>query len=172
MAGTNLDVLLERQRLGFTLEQPFYIDPEIYRLDLERVLAQQWQYVDHVSRLPEPGDYLTYEIAGESIIVARGNDGELHAHFNVCRHRGSRICLESAGNLRRLVCPYHAWAYGLDGKLESARQMPSVRSEVTHRWLRNGNNRRENGDDQRAFTFLPMPPNPTPCGVCRFEKDS
>ena len=77
-----------------------------------------------MSQVPNPGDYLVYEFDDESIIIVRGLDGELHAHFNVCRHRGSRICLEAAGNLNRLVCPYHAWAYGLDGRLESARQMP------------------------------------------------
>ena len=120
----HIEKLIERQQTGYTLEQPFYTCPEIYKLDIERVVSSQWQYVDHVSRVPNPGDYLVYEIDDESIIIVRGLDGELHAHFNVCRHRCSRICLESSGNVKRLVCPYHAWGYGLDGKLVSARQMP------------------------------------------------
>ena len=120
----HIESLISRQRTGYSLEQPFYTCPEIYRLDIDRVISPQWQYVDHVSRVQNPGDYLVYEIAEESIIIVRGLDGELRAHFNVCRHRGSRICLEKSGNLKRLVCPYHAWAYGLDGTLESARQMP------------------------------------------------
>ena len=119
-----IDALIDRQRPGFSLEQPFYTSADIYRLDMDKVISRQWQYVDHVSRVPNPGDYLTYEIAEESIIIVRGQDGELHAHFNVCRHRGSRVCLDKSGHTKRLVCPYHAWAYALDGKLESARQMP------------------------------------------------
>ena len=67
--------------------------------------------------------FLTYEIGEESIIVVRGFDQQLRAFFNVCRHRGSQICLKKNGNIRRFVCPYHAWAYDLDGKLISARHM-------------------------------------------------
>jgi phenylpropionate dioxygenase-like ring-hydroxylating dioxygenase large terminal subunit len=117
-------ILLDRQRPGFTLEQPFYTCDDIFRLDLEKVLMPQWHYVEHVSELPNVGDYLLHEFAGESIIIVRAGDGELHAHFNVCRHRGSRVCLERKGNVKRLVCPYHAWGYDLDGTLRSARQMP------------------------------------------------
>ena len=120
----DIETLIARQRAGYTLEQPFYTCPEIYKLDIEHVISRQWQYVDHASRVPNPGDYLVYEIDQESIIIVRGLDGVLRAHFNVCRHRGSRVCLQKSGNVKRLVCPYHAWGYGLDGKLESARQMP------------------------------------------------
>ena len=120
----SIETLLDRQRSGFTLEQPFYTREDIFRLDLEKVVTPQWHYVDHVGQLPNRGDYLLYEFAGESVIIVRADDGELHAHFNVCRHRGSRVCLEPKGNVKRLVCPYHAWAYALDGTLRSARQMP------------------------------------------------
>ena len=99
------------------------MDAELYMLDLNRVLAEQWHYVDHVSRWRRPGDFVVHGFADESIIIVRGQDGNLHAHFNVCRHCGSRICLEDSGNVGRLVCPYHVWAYTLDGKLERARQM-------------------------------------------------
>ena len=120
-----IESLIARQEVGYTLEQPFYTSPEIYKLDIDRVVSRQWQYVDHVSQLPNPGDYLVYEIDEESIIIIRGADRELRAHFNVCRHRGSRICLEPSGNVKRLVCPYHAWAYDLEGRLTAARQMPA-----------------------------------------------
>ena len=120
-----IESLIARQEAGYTLEQPFYTSPEIYKLDIDRVVSRQWQYVDHVSRLPNPGDYLVYEIDEESIVIVRGADGKLRAHFNVCRHRGSRICLEPSGNVKRLVCPYHAWAYDLEGRLTAARQMPA-----------------------------------------------
>ena len=69
--------------------------------------------------------HIVHEFADESIIIVRGDDAKLHGHFNVCRHRGSRICLEESGNVNRLVCPYHAWGYALDGKLERAPQMPA-----------------------------------------------
>lgn len=122
--GYNLSTLIDRQKPGFALEQPFYTDPRLFELDLERIVGRQWLFVDHVSRIPAAGDYLLYEVAGESIIVVRDADGAIHAHYNVCRHRGSRVCLEARGNVRRFVCPYHAWAYDLTGKLVAARQMP------------------------------------------------
>ena len=118
-----LEQLLEAQPHGFTLQQAFYNRDDIYRADLEQVLSDQWHFVDHVSRLPNPGDYITYQFGDESIIIVRDKHGELHAHFNDCRHRGSLICLEPRGNSKRLVCPYHAWAYELDGRLSNARQM-------------------------------------------------
>ena len=119
----SVERLVEQQRSGFALEQPFYTDDEVFKRDLERIVARQWLFVDHESRIPSPGDYFLYEIAGESIIVVRGEDREVHAHFNVCRHRGSRVCIAAQGNARRLVCPYHAWAYALDGRLLNG-QMP------------------------------------------------
>ncbi|MDH3690411.1 MAG: aromatic ring-hydroxylating dioxygenase subunit alpha [Gammaproteobacteria bacterium] len=124
MNAKTISELIERQEPGHTLEQPFYIDNEIFQRDLECIVNRQWLFVDHVSRVSNPGDYFLYEIAGESIIVVRAEDGDIHAHFNVCRHRGSRVCIESEGRLNRFVCPYHAWAYALDGPLLSARQMP------------------------------------------------
>lgn len=120
----DIDELVDRQRIGYSLEQDFYNCPEVFKLDLAKVLTRQWQYVDHVSRLPNNGDFITYQFANESIIIIRDMDGELRAHFNVCRHRGSRLCAEASGNTNKLVCPYHAWVYALDGSLKVARQMP------------------------------------------------
>ena len=119
-----VDELVARQKPGFTLEQPFYRDPEIFRRDMARVVARAWLYVAHVSEIPGPGDFLLYEIGEESIILVRGSDGEVRAFFNVCRHRGSRICLESGGKVgQALTCPYHAWVYDLEGRLIRARGM-------------------------------------------------
>ncbi len=115
----------EKSNPGFALCQPFYTDPEIFKSDISSVFKQQWLLVDHVSRIPNKGQYFLFEIAGESIIVIRENESTVNAFYNVCRHRGSRICLESEGKKNRLTCPYHAWSYMLNGDLKTARSMPS-----------------------------------------------
>lgn len=117
--------LVERSRPGYSLEQPFYTDPDVFALDLERVTFRHWQYAGHVSRLSRPGDYFLYDLAGESLVILRGHDGPVRAFFNVCRHRGSRVCLEEAGTVKKLVCPYHAWVYDTDGRLAACRHMPA-----------------------------------------------
>ena len=123
-AAVPVDELIARQKPGFTLEQPFYRDPEIFGRDMARVVAKAWLYVAHASELPERGDFLLYRIGEESIILVRGLDREIRAFFNVCRHRGSHVCLEERGNVRRsLTCPYHAWVYDLEGRLIRARGM-------------------------------------------------
>ena len=75
--------------------------------------------------MPEAGSYFLFELGGESIILVRGRDGEIRALANVCRHRGSRLCTAPAGRVAAFVCPYHAWTYGLDGRLRSRRAMPA-----------------------------------------------
>lgn len=113
--------LLASHRAGHALPQGFYTDEAVYRRDLERIFLADWLYVCHASELPESGDFRLFEVAGESFIVVRGEDGELRALANVCRHRGSRVCEAASGNTRRFVCPYHGWSYGLDGHLRTAR---------------------------------------------------
>ncbi len=122
--SSDLVSLAEQQKLGFSLEQPFYTSKEIYQHDLSQVLSKQWIYLDHISVIPNPGDFITYEFGDDSIIVTRNRHSELKAYFNICRHRGSRLCLKSQGNAKRIVCPYHAWTYNLDGDLLVAKQMP------------------------------------------------
>src|SRR5688572_10274464 len=78
----------------------------------------------HASELPAAGDYRLFDLAGESIILVRDAEGAVHAHFNVCRHRGSRILLQPQGNARALTCRYHGWTYGADGRLQAAARMP------------------------------------------------
>jgi phenylpropionate dioxygenase-like ring-hydroxylating dioxygenase large terminal subunit len=117
------DELVARQKPGMSLEQPFYTDPAIFDREMADVLPGQWLFVEHVTALPDKGDYVLYDIAGESIIIVRGRDGEIRAFYNVCRHRGSRVCLAPQGNVRTLTCPYHAWVYDLEGKLIHATRM-------------------------------------------------
>lgn len=116
--------LVSLRRANHTLPQPFYTDPSLFEWDVERVFFRHWVLVGHVARIPERGRYFLYDIGGESIIVSRGDGGRVHASFNVCRHRGSRICSEKDGRANSLSCPYHAWTYGLDGRLLGAPAMP------------------------------------------------
>lgn len=115
--------LIACQRPGWSLERRFYVDPEIYRLELDQIVMRNWIFAGHQSQLAEAGDFRTYSVAGESAIIVRGKDSEIRAFANVCRHRGSRVCLEQSGNTRKFECPYHAWTYDTEGKLIAARDM-------------------------------------------------
>jgi len=117
----DLDTLLENHRDGYSLERPFYTDSTVFEEEYKHIFSRQWQYADHINRIPNKGDYFLFTIAGEQIIVIRGEGETVHAHFNVCRHRGSRVCLKAEGNAKRLTCPYHAWSYRIDGSLANAR---------------------------------------------------
>ena len=113
--------LVEQPEVSFTLPSSWYLDPAVYELEKERIFYRTWQYVAHVSMLPEPGDFYTLRICDENVFVIRDGGGELRAFYNICRHRAHEL-LEGHGNVRdRIVCPYHAWSYGLDGALEGAR---------------------------------------------------
>jgi Rieske 2Fe-2S family protein len=118
-----LDELIASHKPGHALDQPFYTDPEIYDLEIERVVTQNWILVGHQSELPEPGDFKVFNVANESAIIVRGSDGELKAFANVCRHRGSLVCLVSEGKTNKFSCPYHGWTYDIDGNLIAARSM-------------------------------------------------
>ena len=124
MSRHDIQDLLNSHITGHALQQAFYVDPDVFLFDRERVLHKLWHMAGHVSRIPEIGDYFIFRICGEEIIIIRGSNGDIHAHYNVCRHRGSRICTESEGRKSALVCPYHAWSYNLDGSLRKARLMP------------------------------------------------
>ncbi len=109
--------LIERQPSAHSLLREFYSDEEIYRLDLERVWRKGWLFAGHSCEIPASGDYFSLEVDKDSLIVVRGDDGQAHALHNVCRHRGSLICEDACGHLKKLVCPYHRWTYTLDGSL-------------------------------------------------------
>ncbi len=120
----SVDGLIAAHKPGYALDQRFYTDPQIYELELERIVYRNWILAAHQSELPNAGDYKVFNVAGESAIVVRGDDGAIRAFANVCRHRGSLVCLESSGHARKFVCPYHGWTYATDGKLIAARNMP------------------------------------------------
>ncbi len=115
--------LIASHKPGWALDQGFYTDPAIYQLELERIVMRNWIFAGHASQIPDAGDYLVFRLVNESAIIVRGNDGKIRAFANVCRHRGSLVCLENRGNEKKFRCPYHGWTYGLDGKLIAARSM-------------------------------------------------
>ena len=89
--------LIEAQPERYSLARTFYTDPDIYERDIDRIFLRSWLYAGHQSEIPNPGDWFLFDFAGESVIIARGLDGEIRAMLNVCRHRGSRVCLERSG---------------------------------------------------------------------------
>lgn len=94
-----------------------YNHPEMARLELERILKPSWQVACHVSQIPRAGDYVTFELGNDSVIVLRDTSGAIRAHANTCRHRGTRL-LEGSGHCPgRITCPYHGWTYRYDGSL-------------------------------------------------------
>lgn len=102
------------------LPYSWYCDRDVLRLEREAIFAKQWLYVGHRDRVSRPGDFFTARVLDLPIVVTRDRDEQLHAFFNVCCHRGSEVVLEACGNAARLQCHYHAWTYGLDGRLIGA----------------------------------------------------
>ena len=123
MKSNKLQKLLDRHQHGWTLEQPFYLDNDIFNAELEAIWKKYWLFAGTIADIPKPGDYFLYKVHNDSIIIIRGNKGEVFAHYNTCRHRGSLICLEEKGRAPKLVCPYHQWVYDKDGSLVNARLM-------------------------------------------------
>jgi phenylpropionate dioxygenase-like ring-hydroxylating dioxygenase large terminal subunit len=117
MATRSLPVQDNDPLEGWSLPSWTYHDEEFHKLELDRVFRPSWQVVCHTSDVPAAGDWHTLEYCGESVIVVRGQDSVLRAFTNVCRHRGSRLVDGASGCAKKLVCPYHAWTYDLDGKL-------------------------------------------------------
>lgn len=99
----------------------YYYDPALYAREQERIFSTMWVYVGRADALAEAGAYQVVTVGQESVIVVRDKDGALHAFLNVCRHRGSRLCTQANGQLKGSIqCRYHAWTYGLDGRLLGA----------------------------------------------------
>jgi phenylpropionate dioxygenase-like ring-hydroxylating dioxygenase large terminal subunit len=95
-----------------------YSDPEFFELEKRTIFRTSWQVVCHVNDVPRPGDYHSFDFLGESVIVVRGDDGQIRSFHNVCRHRAARLLDGPKGSCgRRITCPYHAWTYALDGRL-------------------------------------------------------
>ncbi len=104
-----------------TLPRAYFTDPAMLAAEQAQLFGRQWLCIDRGERISRPGEFFVQEIGGESIIILRDKKGVVRAFYNVCRHRGSKLCEEHQGTLSETIqCPYHAWTYGLDGRLIGA----------------------------------------------------
>jgi len=114
--------LIAGRAAGCALPQAFYVADDVFARDMDLLLGG-WTLLGHESEIAAPGDWVTAGFGRESAIIVRGEDGAVRALANVCRHRGSRVCVEARGSAAVFTCPYHAWSYHLDGRLRAAREM-------------------------------------------------
>jgi Rieske 2Fe-2S family protein len=134
-------VASSQPRFSSTLPGRYYYDPAIFERERERLFGRLWTCVGLAQQLPRPGDFRTVELAGESILLLRTTDDELRAFYNVCRHRGARLCTTRQGHASgALQCLYHAWTYALDGRLIGA---PNILQAADF--------------DRTAYGLLPVP---------------
>jgi phenylpropionate dioxygenase-like ring-hydroxylating dioxygenase large terminal subunit len=111
-----------------TIPAPWYVDARITELENKTVFSRAWQMVGRVEQVEKPGQFVTATVAGEPIVVVRGNDGMLRGFFNVCRHHAAAVVTEPCGRALLLHCPYHGWNYGLDGSLKGMPEFDGVKN--------------------------------------------
>jgi choline monooxygenase len=129
------------------MEPGLYRCEEILALERELIFDREWLCVGRTADIPEPGDYVTFRIGDQPIVTIRGKDGVIRSLANICLHRMMQL-LKGAGNCRRIVCPYHAWTYDIDGCLIGApymdkssgfkpreHELPEIRTEIWHGWI-------------------------------------
>jgi phenylpropionate dioxygenase-like ring-hydroxylating dioxygenase large terminal subunit len=114
---------LEKAR---TIPAPWYFDTRIEQLERDSVFASNWQVVGRVDQVSQPGQFFTMDVNQEPLLVARGDDGQLRAFYNVCRHHAAAVVPEAAGCAKLFRCPYHGWTYGNDGALKGMVEFEGV----------------------------------------------
>ena len=116
----------DRLEEAWTIPAPWYFDTRIAELERASVFSATWQVVGRVDQVRDAGQFLTAELAGEPLVVARGDDGQLRAFYNVCRHHAAAVVPEAQGCAKQFRCPYHGWTYGLDGALKGMVEFDGV----------------------------------------------
>lgn len=142
--AANADLPFEQAR---SMPTGVYTSPDFLKLEQEHIFAREWVCAGRAEALPDKGDYIAFDLAGQPVVVLRDMNGTIRAHSNVCLHRMSTL-LEGRGNTKMIVCPYHAWSYGLDGRLRNAPHMersdafckqdyalPAIRCETWEGWI-------------------------------------
>ena len=113
---------------AWTIPAPWYVDERIAALERETVFSKTWQLAGRIEQVEKPGQFVTSTVAGEPIVVVRGNDGVLRGFYNVCRHHAAAVVTEPCGQASFLHCPYHGWNYGLDGALKGMPEFEGVKN--------------------------------------------
>jgi len=111
-----------------TIPGPWYVDARIAELEAQTVFSKTWQMVGRLEQVEKPGQFVTASVAGEPIVVVRGNDDVLRGFYNVCRHHAAAVVTEACGQASILHCPYHGWNYGLDGTLKGMPEFDGVKN--------------------------------------------
>src|SRR5438270_1388409 len=111
-----------------TIPAPWYVDERVAELERLSVFSKTWQLVARTDQVKSPGEFVSTTVAGEPIIVVRGNDGTLRGFYNVCRHHAAAVVTQRCGQAQLLHCPYHGWNYGLDGSLKGMPEFDGVKN--------------------------------------------
>ena len=111
---------------AWTIPAPWYVDPRVWGLERRTVFSRSWQMVGCADQVRESGQYVTGDLAGEPIVIVRGNDLVLRGFFNVCRHHAAAVMTEAEGRTNNLRCPYHGWTYSLEGELKGTPDFAGV----------------------------------------------
>jgi choline monooxygenase len=141
-----------------TIPAPWYVDSRIAELEACAVFSRTWQMIGRCEQVEKPGQFVTASVAGEPIVVIRGNDGVLRGFYNVCRHHAAAVVTEACGQASILHCPYHGWNYGLDGSLKGMPEFDGVKNF----------NRQQNGlvpvktETWEKFVFVNLDPQAVP----------
>ncbi len=114
---------------SLSLRAEAYTDPVWFAVDQREIISRSWQWICHAEKVREPGSYTTADVGGHPIVVIRDQEGTLRAFYNVCKHRAHPV-LSGEGKIQRIVCPYHAWRYRLDGQLAGAPQTADLKDFV------------------------------------------
>ncbi|WP_404366749.1 aromatic ring-hydroxylating dioxygenase subunit alpha [Sphingomonas sp. MMS24-J45] len=128
----DISALLRARPAGHSLPRAFYTGNEAFEFDLAAIFGTSWLFAGFEAELRNPGDYISFLVGRWPVIIVHGRDGEIRAFHNSCRHRGSILCKPGQGSAARLVCPYHSWTYGLDGRLLAASRMPEDFQKSEH----------------------------------------
>ncbi len=118
-AKLNTALEVDEERRVFRVSRQTFVDPAILESERREIFEKCWLYLGHSSELPLPGDFLTRQVGGRSILFARSGADAFSALLNTCPHRGAQVCREKHGNAKAFQCFYHGWVFGLDGKLRS-----------------------------------------------------
>lgn len=115
----NTALQVDEAKRIFKVSRQAFVDPTILDAERSEIFDKCWLYLGHSSELPKPGDFVTRQVGGRSILFTRDSKGELKAILNTCPHRGAQVCREKQGNAKSFQCFYHGWVFGLDGLLRS-----------------------------------------------------